>query len=217
MVDSFDTSCASGDTEIERYHDYLRTLRRARAKPLVSPRMSPTFTTWFERQSARLAQLEASPTRALSDDEREFFRGLYSFGPSVRVCEMRTLPDEFLVGFALNSPAANVVFDLDLRFAQQMVRRMEMLTVRHSDLDLLFLQLGTYHAPHLLLLFAAVRRFRRPGQLKQASMGRPGSPQWFTDLSNSKGQLLLTHEVGDLAPMLRPSERIEYMLAYPST
>lgn len=212
MIDSTE-NVTSGIAETERCHQYLRERRRARAKSQIFPRVSRQPTTWFERQSVRLDQLESSPTRALTDEEREYLGNFCVLGPSVRVCEMRTSPDEFQIGFALNSPAANVLYGYNLKFAQQMALRMEMLTAQHSCPDTLVLRCVRGQAPHLL--FAAVGRPRRPEQVRQASIGLGGSLRWFTDMSTSNRQILLVHRIGDLEPSIQQAERIEYLLAYP--
>ena len=206
MVNSPDKS-SYDYSEIDEYIDEWRTCVGVR------PQESFQFPTWFERQSARLAQLDASPTRPLTDEERESLEYYFTVGGSVRVCEMSIPLDEFQIGFALDTPAANVLYGYNLKLAAQMALRMGMLPVRCRNPDLLIRRFGRGHAP--LLLFAAVGRPRCPGQVRQASIGLAGSSRWFTDFSTSDQQILLVHEVGDFEPRIHPTEHIEYMLAYP--
>ena len=206
MVNSNDI-LSSNDSEINEYIDWYHELMGVR------PQDSFQFPTWFDRQSNRLAQLDASPTRPLTNEEREHLELFFVVGTSVQVCEMPVPREEFQIGFALATPAANVLYGYNLKLAAQMALRMGMLPVRCRNPDLLIRRFGRGHAP--LLLFAAVGRPRCPGQVRQASIGLAGSSRWFTDFSTSDQQILLVHEVGDFEPRIHPTEHIEYMLAYP--
>jgi len=169
--------------------------------------------TWFEKQTARLAQLEASPTRSLTNEERQGLEEQLVVGPLVQVCETPTPSDEFLLAFALNTPVAHVLYDLDLRIVIQMARRMEMHAEQHRDPFRLAERYGVASAPRFL--FCAVKRFRRPARVWLASIALGEAPRWYTNIGSSERQILLVHEVGDLEPRVQESEQLQYLLAWP--
>ncbi len=195
------------DRETEEFIEWHRELRGVRAQEAV------LFPTWFERQRSRLNQLEAAPTRRLTNLERLGLEQQLRVGSSVRVCELPMPADEFFLAFAMNTPVAHVLYDLDLRIVVQMVRRMDMQAEQHRDPFLLAERYGVASAPRFL--FCAVKRFRRPARVWLASIALGEAPRWYTNIGSSKQQILLVHEVGDLEPRLTESEQLEYLLAWP--
>ncbi len=179
----------------------------------VQPQEEIHFPTWFGRQRARLGQLEAAPTRPLTREERQGLEQRLVVGPSVLVCEMPVPPDEYLIAFAMNTPAANVLFGAHPNVAVRMVSRMGMQTAKHPDASVLIARHGIDRVP--LLLFCAVRRPWRPAQVRLASIALAGSARWYTNIGSAECQILLVHHVGDLDPRLKESEQLEYLLAWP--
>lgn len=179
----------------------------------VQPQREIHFPTWFDSQRARLSKLEAALTRRLTNLERRGLEQQLRVGSSVLACEMPTPPDEFMLAFALNTPAANLLYDLDLKFVVQMAERMGMQVEQHRDPFLLAERYGVASAPRFL--FCAVKRFRRPARVWLASIALGEAPRWYTNIGSSERQILLVHEVGDLEPRVKESEQLEYLLAWP--
>jgi len=193
--------------DVDEYIEWLHALLGAQPQEAVH------FPTWFEKQTARLAQLEAAPTRRLTNEERLGLEQQLRVGPLVRACEMPTPVDEFMLAFALNTPAANLIYDRDLKLVVQMAVRMGMHCAQHNDPMHLVERYGVAGGP--CFLFGALKCSRRPARVRLASIALAGAQRWYTNVGNSERQITLVHEVGDLEPRTNEAEQLEYLLMWP--
>ena len=137
----------------DKCHAFLRKCRG------VQPRKVPPFETWFQRQSARLARLEAAHSRQLTDEEREFLEQYFGVGPSVLVCEVPVPPEQRWIAFAMDTPVANILVRHSIEAVDIMASRMGMVISEGRDPIALVESIGTPGAP--LVLFCAIVRGRR--------------------------------------------------------
>lgn len=197
----------SDRSTMDEYHEYLRNCRGS------LPQAAPQFETWSQRQLARLARLEGSPTQPLTVEQREFLERYFIIGPSVLVCNMPIPPDLRMIGFAMDTPAANILLNHAIEAVNIMASRMEMLTSEGRDPAELVEDINTSGVP--LVLFCAVARGQRKPVLVQASISVSGSRYWYTHMGNWDRQILLKYTLGDFQPMVDSGVHFEFVLAYP--
>lgn len=171
-------------------------------------------STWFQRQSARLTQLQGSPTRSLSEEERGFLEGCYAIDPNVLVCGMPVPPEENLLGFAMGTPVANSLLWQDIGIAEAMASHMKMWTVQGCDATKL-VQSKTLRRGLPLVLISALKRPRKPAVIIQASISISGAQQWFTHVGTLDRQILLAFELCGLQARVGRTQHLEHILMYP--